>query len=264
MCGYTQIDGPSRATRRMSSVLLRRWGRNRLNPFLLQPLDEQATEAARALVEHAFAVSSLRRLVAAIALGNASSWEPPPAVRCPLARNYRQGLSPAEASCPSMRCSSCSSENREGRKFCAACGAGLTLACSACGANNQPGERFCGECGKQLADAAKESTPRDPRSYTPKHLAEKILTSRSALEGERKQEALTLAEEAIAVCRGRGTRLWEFRALLTRSALSVRSTASRRRERSSPRSPKPPPGSRCRGRKATSRSCISSGPSWPG
>ena len=32
-----------------------------------------ATEAARALVEHAFAVSSLRRLVAAIALGNASS-----------------------------------------------------------------------------------------------------------------------------------------------------------------------------------------------
>jgi RimJ/RimL family protein N-acetyltransferase len=32
-----------------------------------------ATEVARALVEHAFAVSSLRRLVAAIALGNVSS-----------------------------------------------------------------------------------------------------------------------------------------------------------------------------------------------
>src|SRR5215813_14929662 len=28
---------------------------------------------------------------------------------------------------------------------------------------------------------------REPMSYTPKHLAEKILTSRSALEGERKQ-----------------------------------------------------------------------------
>src|SRR5215510_5840603 len=28
---------------------------------------------------------------------------------------------------------------------------------------------------------------REPLSYTPKHLAEKILTSRSALEGERKQ-----------------------------------------------------------------------------
>jgi uncharacterized membrane protein YvbJ len=49
-----------------------------------------------------------------------------------------------------MRCSSCGSENREGRKFCARCGAGLTLACGACGANNQPGERFCGECGKAM------------------------------------------------------------------------------------------------------------------
>jgi hypothetical protein len=83
-----------------------------------------------------------------------------------------------------MRCSSCGSENREGRKFCAGYGAGLTLAWAACGANNQPGERFCGECGKPLAGAAKESTQRDPRSYTPKHLVEKILTSRSALEGE--------------------------------------------------------------------------------
>jgi hypothetical protein len=49
-------------------------------------------------------------------------------------------------------------------------------------------------------DATQEPTPaagkkglptknqeRDPASYTPQHLAEKILTSRSALEGERKQ-----------------------------------------------------------------------------
>src|SRR5206468_9752272 len=86
-----------------------------------------------------------------------------------------------------MRCSSCGNDNREGRKFCAGCGAALTLACAACGTSNQPGERFCGECGKQLAGAAKESTQRDPRAYTPHHLAEKILTTRSALEGERKQ-----------------------------------------------------------------------------
>jgi len=32
-----------------------------------------------------------------------------------------------------------------------------------------------------------------PRSYTPKHLAEKILTSRSALEGERKQVTVLFA-----------------------------------------------------------------------
>ena len=79
-----------------------------------------------------------------------------------------------------MRCSSCGSENREGRKFCAGCGKALTLACAACGANNQPGERFCGECGKPLLKTAKPAPPPDPRSDTPKHLAEKILQSESA------------------------------------------------------------------------------------
>ena len=34
----------------------------------------------------------------------------------------------------------------------------------------------------------------DPRSYTPKHLAEKILSSRSALEGERKQVTVLFAD----------------------------------------------------------------------
>jgi Adenylate and Guanylate cyclase catalytic domain len=35
---------------------------------------------------------------------------------------------------------------------------------------------------------------RDPRAYTPKHLAEKILTSRNALEGERKQVTVLFAD----------------------------------------------------------------------
>ena len=34
----------------------------------------------------------------------------------------------------------------------------------------------------------------EPRSYTPKHLADKILTSRSALEGERKQVTVLFAD----------------------------------------------------------------------
>src|SRR3989442_3133528 len=44
--------------------------------------------------------------------------------------------------------------------------------------------------------AASPSTEheRDPLSYTPKHLAEKILTSRSALEGERKQVTVLFAD----------------------------------------------------------------------
>jgi class 3 adenylate cyclase/tetratricopeptide (TPR) repeat protein len=46
------------------------------------------------------------------------------------------------------------------------------------------------------ARAASPSTKhaRDPLSYTPKHLAEKILTSRSALEGERKQVTVLFAD----------------------------------------------------------------------
>jgi class 3 adenylate cyclase/tetratricopeptide (TPR) repeat protein len=53
-----------------------------------------------------------------------------------------------------MRCLNCTTENREGRKFCAGCGQPLALACAACGAANEPGERFCGECGAELTAPA--------------------------------------------------------------------------------------------------------------
>jgi class 3 adenylate cyclase len=60
--------------------------------------------------------------------------------------------------------------------------------------DNASGIKFCGECGKPLAATAKPKTPPDPRSYTPKHLTEKILTSRFALEGERKQVTVLFAD----------------------------------------------------------------------
>jgi hypothetical protein len=85
-----------------------------------------------------------------------------------------------------MRCTARGYESPSGRKFCGECGAALKLKCSSCGFENAPGIKFCGECGKPLGEAAKEPPLREPSSYTPKHLAEKILTSRSALEGERK------------------------------------------------------------------------------
>jgi class 3 adenylate cyclase len=48
---------------------------------------------------------------------------------------------------------------------------------------------------ESLAAPSAPSLPeRDPRSYTPKHLAEKILTSRSALEGEREQVTVLFAD----------------------------------------------------------------------
>src|SRR5204862_1737154 len=58
-----------------------------------------------------------------------------------------------------MRCPSCGTENREGRKFCAECGSALASACPACGAANEPGERFCGECGAALTAAAPGAAP---------------------------------------------------------------------------------------------------------
>ncbi len=84
-----------------------------------------------------------------------------------------------------MRCPSCQAENREGRRFCAECGVPLASVCAACGFSNEPGEKFCGGCGQPLQSPGPESP--SPKAYTPPHLAEKILTSRSALEGERKQ-----------------------------------------------------------------------------
>jgi class 3 adenylate cyclase/tetratricopeptide (TPR) repeat protein len=87
-----------------------------------------------------------------------------------------------------MNCAECGHENRAGRRFCAECGAALPSACSSCGFFNEPAERFCGGCGEPLAaGSAAVAMPNSPRAYTPRHLAEKILTSASALEGERKQ-----------------------------------------------------------------------------
>jgi class 3 adenylate cyclase len=79
-----------------------------------------------------------------------------------------------------------------GIKFCGECAEPLApaLACPRCGTANPKGRRFCDSCAQPLAEA---SAP-DPRSYLPKHLAEKILTSRGALEGERKQVTVLFAD----------------------------------------------------------------------
>ena len=89
-----------------------------------------------------------------------------------------------------MRCSQCQQVNPEGARFCNACGARLEAACPACGQVSPPGSRFCNGCGHDLAQPpspAPVASPGSPQSYTPKHLAEQILTTRGALEGERKQ-----------------------------------------------------------------------------
>src|SRR5213080_601997 len=70
-----------------------------------------------------------------------------------------------------------------------------TLRCPSCGHANRAAAKFCEECGTRLASAAASAEPpRAPRDYTPRHLAEKILGSRAALEGERKQVTVLFAD----------------------------------------------------------------------
>ncbi len=58
--------------------------------------------------------------------------------------------------------------------------------CNACGHSPPADSVFCNQCGMRLLRAPDEPRSKQ-RSYTPKHLVERVLTMRSALEGERKQ-----------------------------------------------------------------------------
>jgi hypothetical protein len=92
-----------------------------------------------------------------------------------------------------MTCPRCQGQNPEDARFCEECGARLALACPQCGAEISPGKKFCRSCGAALSGRAPDR-PSSPATYTPKHLAEKILTSKSALEGERKQVTVLFAD----------------------------------------------------------------------
>jgi class 3 adenylate cyclase/tetratricopeptide (TPR) repeat protein len=93
-----------------------------------------------------------------------------------------------------MRCPSCGFENPPGMKFCGQCATPLTGPCPQCGFANPPGFAFCGQCATPLTERPTALQPQAPRSYTPSHLAEKILTSKPALEGERKQVTVLFAD----------------------------------------------------------------------
>src|SRR5262245_26082171 len=92
-----------------------------------------------------------------------------------------------------MRCPRCREENPVGSRFCQSCGIRLTQACRSCGAALPANARFCSSCGAKAAD---QEAPRitSPEAYTPRHLAEHILTSKAALEGERKQVTVLFAD----------------------------------------------------------------------
>jgi class 3 adenylate cyclase len=99
-----------------------------------------------------------------------------------------------------VSCTACGHDNPDRAKFCLECGAALGPRCASCGTELPPAARFCLACGVPVAGAARAAQPdrpaseRPPHAYTPKHLAEKILTTRSALEGERKQVTVWFAD----------------------------------------------------------------------
>jgi class 3 adenylate cyclase/tetratricopeptide (TPR) repeat protein len=87
-----------------------------------------------------------------------------------------------------VNCPNCHFENREQAGFCGNCGVRLVSLCPQCGAENRGEQVFCDRCGFKLGQIEKSSAIdySQPQSYTPKYLAERILTARSSIEGERK------------------------------------------------------------------------------
>jgi class 3 adenylate cyclase len=97
-----------------------------------------------------------------------------------------------------MKCPKCQAENREDAEFCGDCGIKLEIVCSKCGRSNPTSKSFCDKCGEALG-APKPAPPIDysePQSYIPKFIADKILDTRSSIEGERKLVTVLFADVA--------------------------------------------------------------------
>jgi hypothetical protein len=108
-----------------------------------------------------------------------------------------------------MTCSVCGHEIPERMKFCLECGTPVAARCASCGCELPQAAKVCGECGAAIVGgrqsvlgsfppplATNNLTPNNlsPRAYTPRYLAEKILQSKAALEGERKQVTVLFAD----------------------------------------------------------------------
>src|SRR5579884_4083048 len=92
-----------------------------------------------------------------------------------------------------MRCPTCQTDNRDGRKFCAQCGHPLALRCAACGARNEPGEKFCGDCGAALEKASSPGAA-PPHAARAISVAAEELDVSAAIEGERKTVTALFAD----------------------------------------------------------------------
>jgi len=97
-----------------------------------------------------------------------------------------------------MKCTACQFDNRQEAKFCKQCGRNLEAKCPSCGFDCPSDSHYCDECGHRISKLKKPALINysQPRSYTPKYLADKILTSRNSIEGERKFVTVLFADVA--------------------------------------------------------------------
>jgi class 3 adenylate cyclase/tetratricopeptide (TPR) repeat protein len=93
-----------------------------------------------------------------------------------------------------MLCLKCRHENAAEAKFCEECAAPLVRVCIECGSQASPTAKFCSGCGHSLQSVADDVRTASPKRHVPQHLADKILTTRAALEGERKQVTVLFAD----------------------------------------------------------------------
>jgi class 3 adenylate cyclase len=95
-----------------------------------------------------------------------------------------------------MKCVRCQHENGTGARFCEECAAPLARECGNCGAPLSVTAKFCSQCAHPSGRNAQATAPRfgAPDVYTPRHLVEKILMSKTALEGERKHITVLFAD----------------------------------------------------------------------
>ena len=95
-----------------------------------------------------------------------------------------------------MLCRQCNTGNPPENCFCDRCGAALGALCPTCKYANRQAALFCGGCGRPIGDAGTGGALQALRAvdYTPSDLAIRILNSRSALEGERKQVTVLFSD----------------------------------------------------------------------
>ena len=117
-----------------------------------------------------------------------------------------------------MRCAHCQRDNRIGANFCEQCGTPFPRACANCGGELSATAQFCAACGQRVAHSeSAQDQPGAPKSYTPKHLADKILGSRTALEGERKQVTVLFVDIVGSTSRSERLDPEEVHALMGRA-----------------------------------------------